>query len=64
MTTIELMPRGKKLKYTVVRCDVLLNHLKVHCDTLKLYPVNSKANTKITCRVIINKPTNEMKWNF
>lgn len=34
-------------KSFLIICEVLLNHLKVHCDTLKLYTINSKANTKI-----------------
>ena len=38
--------------------------MKTEGDKLKMYIINSKATTKITQKVIANKPTNNIKRNY
>lgn len=67
VATIAQRSGGEKWKYTIVRIlyytrsDIISREGGLWY--IKMYTINSKANTKIKQRVIANEPKKEIKWN-
>lgn len=57
--------RERKIYHSYTICEMAYYYLKVDCDMLTTYAVNSKATTKRRQQwLTANKSIKEMKWTY